>query len=848
MSYAAKLNKFRKDPKLFFKDMIYKKSVVLKNKLKKLVPKKYNGHAKYAIISAVYNVEKYLDDFFESIINQRLDFKNNIYVICVDDGSTDNSANIIKKYQEKYPNNIVYIYKENGGQGSARNLGLEYVKQNNLGINWITFTDPDDFLDRNYFHEVDSFLRNSNNDISMISCNLIVYYENKKAFKNDHPLNFKYSNGIKILKNANLDNYIQLATNSSFCRIDLITNEVFPTEIKSFEDAYFLNTYLLNNLESKSAFLPNAVYYYRKRANGSSTLNTISMGHRAKTLQFMLLLLNNYKEKYNFIPKYIQNLVLYDLRSFIDYCIIKGFSFHQDEENKRIISFLNTIFSFIDNETIENFNIFTFSEFHKAGIFCLFKHKYFSKQKAFIKDFDRAKNQILFSYYTSDFKDNIELQNNVEIKYQKIAKYDFLGEPFAYEKYIWIKFPKNLEILEFQINEIKTKINFNSKNYDKLPLNKLYDFYPKVNFNIWLLIDKDMEADDNAEHLYRYIARTHPEINVYFALRTNSTHWDRLKKEGFNLLEWGSIKFGKIYRQAGVICSSHIDTYLREYYGKKSLIGKKFIFLQHGVTHNDVGHYWLNSRKIDLFTTSTKPESKFLCDDFTSYKFSKKEILLSGFARHDALLKNNKPNSKNILIMPTWRGNLVGEVITGTGTRRYKKEFLKSEYFLAYKSFLHNSKLKELSNKYGYIFIFNPHPNTMPYLKDFDIPEYIKISDKSKSIQELFITSDLMITDYSSVAFEMAYIEKPVIYYQFDEKDFRANHYGQGYFDYRKDGFGPVVSTEAELFTELENMLKNSCKPAEPYLSNIKNTFAFKDGKCCERIYNAILELNREEK
>ncbi|MBX1598443.1 glycosyltransferase family 2 protein, partial [Campylobacter jejuni] len=101
----------------------------------------------------VYNVEKYLDDFFKSIINQRLDFKSNIYLICVDDGSTDNSANIIKKYQKKYPKNITYLYKENGGQASSRNLGLKYLKENDLNIFWVTFTDPDDFLDRDYFYE-----------------------------------------------------------------------------------------------------------------------------------------------------------------------------------------------------------------------------------------------------------------------------------------------------------------------------------------------------------------------------------------------------------------------------------------------------------------------------------------------------------------------------------------------------------------------------------------------------------------------------------------------------------------------------------------------------------------------
>ena len=64
----------------------------------------------------------------------------------MDDGSKDNSKEIINKWIKKYPSNIFYIYKENGGQASARNLGLEYIK-----TEWVTFIDPDDFLDVNYF-------------------------------------------------------------------------------------------------------------------------------------------------------------------------------------------------------------------------------------------------------------------------------------------------------------------------------------------------------------------------------------------------------------------------------------------------------------------------------------------------------------------------------------------------------------------------------------------------------------------------------------------------------------------------------------------------------------------------
>src|SRR3546814_225844 len=133
-----KVRKLLRDPKLFFRDMVAKqinKPNVIQNALLRLSPARTReGHFKYAIISAVYNVEKYLDAYFRSIIRQSLDFENNINIVLVDDGSSDQSDRIIKKWVEKYPDNIIYLRKNNGGQASARNMGLEFVESNLIDV------------------------------------------------------------------------------------------------------------------------------------------------------------------------------------------------------------------------------------------------------------------------------------------------------------------------------------------------------------------------------------------------------------------------------------------------------------------------------------------------------------------------------------------------------------------------------------------------------------------------------------------------------------------------------------------------------------------------------------------
>lgn len=847
---AKKLEKLIRDPRLFFQDAFEKRLIPLGNALKKYKPKKREGYSKYVIVSAVYNVEKYLDDYFKSIINQRLDFEKNIHIVCVDDGSTDNSAKIIKSYQKKYPKNITYLYKENGGQASARNLGLKYLQENESlkdKFTWVTFTDPDDFLDNGYFYEVDEFLVSYlDDDICMIGCNIIFYHEKQKLYKDNHALNFKFKNGVQIRENYNLDNFIQLSVASCFINAKHFNGLWFDEILKpNFEDAKFINEYLLKNINSKTAFLPKAKYFYRKREDGSSTLDS-----KLKSKDYYLnvtrsgyleILSDCVKNKRN-IPLFIQNLVLYDLCWQIKPLINspEKLSILNESEQQEYLNLLDKIFSFIEIETVVNFSLAGCWFFYKIGILNCFKNERLPFQIAYIEDYDPYKEQILITYYTGDDKDIESILvdgEEVYVDYRKIVKYDFLDRVFCYQKRLWVSIPKDAKdkLEMFNNNEQSMVGKYGEYFLDIKDIRKEFQKrLPKS--NIWLLMDRDYEADDNAEHLYRYIMQNHPKQKIVFALRKESSDWKRLKREGFNLVEFGSYKFRKIVNKSSKIISSHADSYLMRYITFR----QQFIFLQHGVIKNDLSK-WLNSRKIDLFITSTKEEHNSIVNDYNRYKFGKKEVVLTGLARHDTLLKNNQNSIKQVLVMPTWRHYLSGLMIGNSGIRKLKDGFRESEYFQKWNSLLNSDVLQKLCKKYSYAIVFNPHPNIIPYLKDFEIPSYVSIANENKSLQDLFCKSSLMITDYSSVAFEMAYLGKSVIYYQFDKEEFFSSHTLQkGYFDYEKDGFGPVVENEENLLKQFENFLRNDCKSFGVYKDNINSAFVFKDGRCCERIYKIL--------
>ncbi|ELU0302563.1 CDP-glycerol glycerophosphotransferase family protein, partial [Campylobacter coli] len=690
-----------------------------------------------------------------------------------------------------------------------------------------------------YFYKVDKFLSaHQDDDICMVGCSVIFYHEKQRIYKDNHPLNFKFKNGEIVYNNFELKNNVHMHAASSVFNIIYLVQE-FDEKLKpNFEDAKFVNEYLLENIDLKSAFLPKAKYFYRKREDGTSTLdNSYTKEYFLTTIDIgTLSLLECF-----YFNRNIQNVCLYHIIWQIKDLINspEKLSFMSENEKQRYLELLDQNFSYIDTETILDFNLAGCWFFHKVGILNCFKIEKPPFQIAYIEDYDPYKEQILITYYTGDDKDVESIVvdgEEVYIDYKKIVKYDFLDRVFYYQKRLWVHIPKNAkDKLEMFINNEQSMVGrYGEYSLDIKSIRKEFQKrLPKS--NIWLLMDRDYEADDNAEHLYRHIMQNHPEQEIVFALRKESSDWERLEKEGFNLVEFESFEFERIIKKASKVISSHADEYLIRHV----TLTQQFVFVQHGVIMNDLSR-WLNSKKINLFITSTRAEYDSIANNYNRYKFGKKEVLLTGLARHDVLLKNNKSDTKQILMMPTWRAGIVGNV-TNSSKRELKENFKQSEYFQKWNSLLNNDSLKKLCELYSYTIVFNPHPNIMPYLKEFNLPSYIKIANPDESLQVLFCNSSLMITDYSSVAFEMAYLEKPVIYYQFDKEDFFNSHTLQkGYFDYTKDGFGPVVKNQENLLKELENLLRNDCKPFGVYKDNIDSTFTFRDGRCCERIYKIL--------
>lgn len=863
----------------------------------------------FSIVMACYNVEDYLSEAIESLISQSFGFESNVQVILVDDGSSDRTAEICKEYEERYPENIQYIYQKNNGQASARNLGLKYVRGQ-----YVNFLDSDDKLSADTLTEVYNFFEKHKNEVDVVSVK-INFFDRQTG---GHPLNYKYKKDAVIDLKKDWD-FPQLSASSAFFKRDLFNDYEFDTKIISSEDSVMINKILLDKLSY--GVLEKGAYFYRKRNDESSTIDCAQNRKEfyVERLEgYFKELINYSKNKLGYVPKFIQYTLVYDLQwllrvNEINYIL-------NANEKEEFMKILHEILYELDDDVIralkndrvnvkmhmlalKHGNISSKIKGNNAYIYAgntlidnLKNHNIFF-------DIIEIRNDVLFlsgylmSFFENDLskieviKDGVKYPSK-EIHYTNRDK-KFLGvsleSPYIFETEIPLEKNKT-SIIKINVNYKginTTELGFKFENHARLSETSSYSIYDdyfielkgnefiisKYNYGkmvksefkilkdiysskkpfytsalafrliylllypfyrnkkIWLFMDRRDSADDNAEHLFKYALNINDGIKKYFTVSEDSSDFKRLSSLK-HVLPFYSIKQRLIYLFADKIISSHPDeNILNPFWGKNSslysgLINSQKIFLQHGVTKDNISH-WLHKfdKNLALLVTTSKLEE----ESFYNYEYNYDEdvIQVLGFPRFDNL-KSDK-SKKQILIMPSWR-----EILSNAN----EEQILNSQYFKKINSLINNEKLIEIANKRGYKIIFKPHPLVYDFIDLFDRNKSV-IFDENSKYQELFNSSDLLITDYSSVAFDFAYIKKPVIYYQY------GNDYNfkEGYFDYETMGFGEVIKTEEDLVNSVEKYLEKDCEIDKKYLRRIESFYTYIDKNNCKRVYEHIKKL-----
>lgn len=368
---------------------------------------------------------------------------------------------------------------------------------------------------------------------------------------------------------------------------------------------------------------------------------------------------------------------------------------------------------------------------------------------------------------------------------------------------------------------------------------------------LWLISDRARKASDNGEAFFRYMCKEHPEISTCFVIAKDCTDYKRIKKIGPVLARDSFIQ--KLFLLlSDYNCSSHgeIDVYnpfagYSEPY-RDFLSKRRFVFLQHGITYNDLSG-WMGRYKKNMYgvVATAKAEYASLCTE--KYGYTSKQIWLTGFPRFDRLY-NSEENI--ITIMPTWRRYLFGESSRETKVFQTIPQFGTSEYVTFYDSLLNNEKLLNAASRLGYKIAFFPHPNILDHIEAFHKDERVIFMTKEMQYRDVYAKSNLVVTDYSSAVFDFSYLRKPVIYSQFDRDTFYSGQHTveKGYFDHRSDGFGEVEYTLEGTVDRIIEYMENGCALKDQYRQRIDQFFAFNDKNNCQRVYEKIMELDENEK
>lgn len=356
--------------------------------------------------------------------------------------------------------------------------------------------------------------------------------------------------------------------------------------------------------------------------------------------------------------------------------------------------------------------------------------------------------------------------------------------------------------------------------------------------DFWLICEDENEARDNGYWFFKWIKENRPKQKCAYAINKKSPDYAKVKGLG-KIIKYGSVSHWFWYLVADRNISSQKGgkpnaavCYFFEVVLKMRKNNR--VFLQHGITINKGGWLFYDNTRVRMFITAAKEEHEYILENFG---YPEQNVKLLGFSRFDQLY-DVQFDKDLILVMPTWR-NWLGRESTDNKDMHFEDTL----YFKTWNSFLNSEKLSAMLEKYDKRLLFYPHRNMQKFLSSFKVEnDRIEIADwKKYDIQEVLKKAGLMITDYSSVFFDFAYMRKPVLFYQFDEAEFREKQYAEGYLDYHNTVLGEWCDKEDELLTKLESKISGELELLDE--DKIKEFFLYYDKENSLRIYNAIKEL-----
>lgn len=329
--------------------------------------------------------------------------------------------------------------------------------------------------------------------------------------------------------------------------------------------------------------------------------------------------------------------------------------------------------------------------------------------------------------------------------------------------------------------------------------------------------------DDNAKEIFNFLKKQ-KNLTVFWCY-SNKRNYD-LKTINGRVVKLGSIFNYILYFNADFVFFSHSCSTDIAPVAQRVPFKRPFkVFLGHGPDGLKVRSN-TKLEDADIYTCTSEFEYGIKNRE---WKISSKNLAITGLARCDRYDKNTFYNGqiKEILFMPTWRDwNYVDSMY----------EFKKSEFYQKINQILHDEQLHHLLEKNDAVLKVKLHPFFSKFRSAFSTLPYKEIQFSTASIGSLIKNTDMLITDYSSISFDYLFLEKPIIFYQFDAAQYLQSR--GSYINFDDELFGIRCTN----ITQLLDAIKLCLKGQAPNVKQQKlKYFPFSDTCNCERIWETAL-------
>jgi glycosyltransferase involved in cell wall biosynthesis len=863
---------------------------------------------KVSVIVPVYNVENYIGACLDSLVKQTID-KNEIEVLLINDGSTDNSEKICEEYANNFP--FINLYsKENGGPAKARNLALELAKGK-----YIAYLDSDDRLSENVLKTTTDFFDNHYDEIDEVTYK-IVPIEAGVRKKTHYRYDIMNKTGIYDLRDEK--NIYITQTNMNIVVKNMGDENVFFDTTPNYrhEDQQYSTDILRKKW--KIGFVSGCEYYYENNPESivsefySATLFDI-------TVEKWEEMFNSFPDK---LPKYIQALYVNDIQWKMKADILLPYHL-SGKAYDAAVDRLKKLLKRVDNDVILNhpdcaeMNKYYFismkydnelnaefsdkirlvhgdeliyetdsinlvitrfkphgDELEVCGHLSSPVFEYCAKPELFIQTKDGLESLELTD--SSWCYDNAKVKNNQAWGFRKVFDIS-RSETFAFKIEIgansyevnlitgeWVVFNKKIGRMEYVMNgkefimtenrfdieivnpnteikyKLKSLLKYLKSNRKVFAVRLMNILKPKK--RIWLYHDCKGVGKDNGYYQFINDFYKNDGIERYYVVNgsiDSVKDWFDKRQQKY-IVEFRSAKHKLMYLNAEKILTAFIEkvNYLPffddvyKYY--IDLFSGEVTYLQHGVLHAHLPWKYAYDRlDLNYEVVSTEYEVK----NFTeNYCFPKSSLICSKMPRYDFIDTDSKPDSNRILLAPSWRKYLVSMKGDGEWVSTPEK-FVKSDYYIRTQEFLNSDALEELLVENDWYLDFKPHPIFARYNDCFKINnERVKLVDEINRNDY-----KICITDFSSFVFDFVYLNRAIVYFLPDYKQFSA-----GMNDYKKldlpfeKGFGEFAVTSEEVVEAISRIIKNDGKSIPPFDERNSNFFFNKEKNCREQIYNTL--------